>query len=55
MRSPGPDTPHSLARGRLCLQQWWLDRSVRAKGLIVVTVPLVALLVTTIASVALQY
>lgn len=37
------------------LQQWWLDRSVRAKGLFVVTVPLLALLVTTIASVALQY
>jgi signal transduction histidine kinase/CheY-like chemotaxis protein len=51
-----PDSrPHVVARCRLCWGQWWLDRSVRTKGLIVVTVPLVALLVTTIASVALQY
>jgi signal transduction histidine kinase/CheY-like chemotaxis protein len=55
MRSRGPDAPHVVARCRLCWGQWWLDRSVRTKGLIVVTVPLVALLVTTIASVALQY
>lgn len=55
MRSRGPDAPHVVARCRLCWGQWWLDRSVRAKGLIVVTAPLLALLVTTLASVALQY
>ncbi len=55
MRSQGPDAPHVVARCKLCWGQWWLDRSVRTKGLIVVTVPLVALVVTTIASVALQY
>lgn len=55
MRSRGPGPPHGMARCRLCLQQWWLDRPVRSKGLIVVTVPLLALLVTTIASLALQY
>ena len=36
------------------LQQWWLDRSVRVKGLIVVAVPLIALIATTSASLALQ-
>jgi hypothetical protein len=35
-------------------RQWWLDRSVRAKGLIVVAVPLIALIGTS-ASLALQY
>ena len=37
------------------LQQWWLDRSVRAKGLFVVAVPLIALGATTSASLALQF
>src|SRR6202035_994363 len=37
------------------LRRWWLDRSVRAKGLIVVAVPLIALIGTTSASLALQY
>jgi signal transduction histidine kinase/AmiR/NasT family two-component response regulator len=37
------------------LRQWWLDQPVRAKGLIVVAVPLIALLGTTSASLALQY
>ncbi len=32
-------------------RQWWLDRSVRAKGMIVIAVPLIA---TTSASLALQ-
>jgi signal transduction histidine kinase/ActR/RegA family two-component response regulator len=37
------------------LQQWWLDWSVRTKGLIVVAIPLIALLSTTTASLALQH
>ena len=34
---PEADQPRGLRR-------WWLDRSLRAKGLIVVAVPLIALL-----------
>jgi len=37
------------------LRQWWLDLSVRLKGLIVIAVPLAALIGTTSASLALQY
>jgi len=37
------------------LPRWWLDRSVRAKGMIVVAVPLIALIAVTLASLALQY
>jgi signal transduction histidine kinase/ActR/RegA family two-component response regulator len=36
------------------LRQWWLNRSVRAKGLIVVAVPLIALLGITSANLLLQ-
>src|SRR5882724_11202083 len=36
------------------LQQWWLDRSVRAKGMIAVAIPLIALIAITSASLALQ-
>jgi signal transduction histidine kinase/CheY-like chemotaxis protein len=42
-----PDRP-----GRL--RQWWLDRSVRAKGLTVIAVPLIALICTTSASLVVQ-
>src|SRR5580692_2023277 len=44
---PGADQ----ARG---LRQWWLDRSLRAKGLIVVAVPLIALMSLTSANLMLQ-
>jgi signal transduction histidine kinase/AmiR/NasT family two-component response regulator len=37
------------------LRQWWLNRPLRAKGLIVVAVPLVALIGTTSASLALTH
>jgi len=36
------------------LRRWWLDRSVRTKGMIVIAVPLVALVATTTASLTLQ-
>jgi signal transduction histidine kinase/ActR/RegA family two-component response regulator len=36
------------------LRRWWFDRSVRAKGLIVVAVPLIALMGTTSANLLLQ-
>jgi signal transduction histidine kinase/CheY-like chemotaxis protein len=39
------------ARG---LRRWWLDRSLRAKGLIVVAVPLIALMGVTLANLLLQ-
>jgi PAS domain S-box-containing protein len=37
------------------LRRWWLDRSVRTKGLIVVAAPLIILIAITSASLALQY
>jgi signal transduction histidine kinase/CheY-like chemotaxis protein len=37
------------------MQRWWLDRPVRAKGLVVVAVPLIALIAVTSASLALQH
>jgi signal transduction histidine kinase/ActR/RegA family two-component response regulator len=37
------------------LPQWWLDRSVRAKGMIAVAFPLIALIAVTVASLLLQY
>src|ERR1700678_558232 len=36
------------------IRQWWLNRSVRAKGLIVVAVPLIALMGLTSANLLLQ-
>jgi signal transduction histidine kinase/ActR/RegA family two-component response regulator len=37
------------------LKQWWLDRSIQVKGMIVVTVPLLALILIVAASLALQH
>src|SRR6185437_4163511 len=46
-------TPPAAAHpGRL--HQWWLNRSVRAKGIIVVAVPLISLIAITSASLVLQ-
>jgi signal transduction histidine kinase/ActR/RegA family two-component response regulator len=45
---PGTEQPHGLRR-------WWLDRSLRSKGLIVIAIPLVALFATTSASLVLQH
>jgi PAS domain S-box-containing protein len=44
-----------VAAVRRVLQRWWLDRPVRAKGMIVIAVPLIALAGTTSASLALQH
>src|ERR1700685_1132094 len=44
----GTDQPRGLRR-------WWLNRSLRSKGLIVITIPLVALFATTSASLVLQH
>jgi CHASE3 domain sensor protein len=44
---PGAHQPHGLRR-------WWLDRSLRAKGLIVVAVPMIALMGLTSANLVLQ-
>ena len=46
----GSAWPVAARPGRF--RRWWLDRSVRAKGLIVIAVPLIA---TTSASLALPY
>ena len=37
------------------LERWWLDRPVRMKGLLVISVPLIALICTTSASLVLQF
>jgi signal transduction histidine kinase/ActR/RegA family two-component response regulator len=37
------------------LRRWWLDRSLRSKGLIVIAIPLIALFATTSASLVFQY
>ncbi len=44
---PGANQPRGL-------RQWWLDRSLRAKGRIVIAVPLIALMGTTSANLLLQ-
>jgi CHASE3 domain sensor protein len=49
MRSP-PSAPVHPGR----MQRWWLDRPVRAKGMIVVAVPLVALIAVSSASLTLE-
>ncbi|HEY5989804.1 MAG TPA: CHASE3 domain-containing protein, partial [Streptosporangiaceae bacterium] len=53
MRSRRAAAPPATGAARL-LHRWWLDRSVRAKGLIVVTAPLIALAITAAASLVLQ-
>ncbi len=50
-----PPVEHPAAPGRPGrLRQWWLDRSVRAKGMIVVAVPLIALVGISSASLVLH-
>jgi len=48
--------PHALRPGKAAsgVRQWWLDRTVRTKGLIVVAVPLLTLIAVTVASLMLQ-
>jgi signal transduction histidine kinase/ActR/RegA family two-component response regulator len=50
MRAP---PPAALRPG--WMQRWWLDRPVRAKGMVVVAVPLIALIAVTSASLSVQY
>ena len=54
MRTRGmrSSSPLAVRPGRL--QRWWLDRSVRAKGMVVVAVPLIALIAVTSASLVLE-
>jgi signal transduction histidine kinase/ActR/RegA family two-component response regulator len=52
-RAAGSAWPVAGRPGRF--RQWWLDQSVRAKGMIAIAVPLIALIATTGASLALQY
>ena len=51
-QAPLAEAAGDRARG---LRRWWLDRPLRAKGLIVVAGPLIALVGITSASLALQY
>src|ERR1700684_426238 len=54
MRARKPSSPPPRADRLRGLRRWWLDRSLRAKGLIVVAVPLIALLGITSANLWLQ-
>src|SRR5579863_2479566 len=47
-------TRSSAPAGRGGVRQWWLDQSIRVKGMIVVTVPLFALILIVLASIVLQ-
>ena len=55
MRSRARSSAPSGTDQPLGLRRWWLDRSLRSKGLIVITIPLVALFATTSASLVLQH
>jgi signal transduction histidine kinase/CheY-like chemotaxis protein len=55
MRTHGMRMSLPVAARPRRLRRWWLDRSMRSKGLIVVAVPLIALVGVTVASLALQY
>jgi signal transduction histidine kinase/ActR/RegA family two-component response regulator len=55
MRSRERDLAPQAANHPWWLRQWWLNRRLRAKGLIVVAVPLFALIVTNSASLALTH
>jgi signal transduction histidine kinase/CheY-like chemotaxis protein len=54
MRSRQTPTAPPAAHQPRGLRQWWLDRPLRAKGLIVVAVPLIALMGATSANLVLQ-
>jgi signal transduction histidine kinase/ActR/RegA family two-component response regulator len=54
MRARKAGSPPRGADQRRGLRRWWLDRSLRAKGLIVVAVPLIALMGLTSANLLLQ-
>ena len=55
MRSHETDQAPPRADRAHGLRRWWLDRSLRSKGLIVIAIPLVALFATTSASLVLQH
>jgi PAS domain S-box-containing protein len=55
MRSRGGTSRSPAAGPRRWFHRWWLARSVRAKGLIVVAVPLIALVAVTSAGLVLEH
>ena len=55
MRSREATSALPVADTRSWLKRWWLDRSVRTKGLIVVAVPLIALVALTLANLGLAH
>ncbi len=55
MRSRERDLAPQLANRPWWLRQWWLNRPLRTKGLIVVAAPLLALIGTNLASLALTH
>jgi signal transduction histidine kinase/ActR/RegA family two-component response regulator len=54
MRSREASSPPPGGARRTGFRQWWLNQSLRVKGLIVIAIPLVALFATTSASLVLQ-
>ena len=48
MSASEPDSVPPAADRLHGRQRWWLDRSIRAKGLIVIAIPLIALLGTAL-------
>ena len=55
MRSGDGSSAWPVAHQTRWLRRWWLDRSVRTKGLIVIAVPLIAFVGTISANLVLQY
>jgi len=55
VRSGDGSSAWPVAHQTRWLRRWWLDRSVRTKGLIVIAVPLIALAGTASAGLVLQY
>ena len=54
MRPARPFSARPGTQSRGLLRQWWLNRTVRAKGMIVVAVPLAALIAVSVASLMVQ-
>jgi signal transduction histidine kinase/ActR/RegA family two-component response regulator len=55
VKTRGMRAPPSAAVRPGWMQQWWLNRPVRAKGMVVVAVPLIALVAVTSASLVLEH
>ena len=55
MKAPEPRSSPAAPVRSGPVKRWWLDRSVRVKGLIVIAIPLIALIAVSSANLVLQY